>query len=487
MGPIVYYDSSDDDDTVFQRNEYVSKRKVDGDDTDSETPLTGRNQATSLRRKIREKLWLVPVVYTHFWISAVGILVVPYFPPLAHSRGIEPWKFGFVYSALKVGILAGSVLSERVSYILSPRAGYLSGQIGYIAANLLFGVLYWITDASTLLGLSMVFALAINATGALYCANIYAILMTIFRHRAGLFIAAMECLYGFGYLAGSWLGGALIDAWAFPLPFFVMSAFVASSLPFMAAIKPQWRREKDIEAEEDKKSLAKYCKLFLNPIFAVDMITAAIPLALTAFDEVTLEPYLRQFHLSSTREGSVFTVQALGYCIGAIIAGIFCLFKLEACFIFFGTSMCTIGYLIIGPAPFIPSRPDLHLIYMSEVLIGLGTASQFICGYMHALRTAIRIGYPDNIRTSSVVSSILFASLFLGSVGTSPLSGYLVGAFGYRKSSMAVSGILLVWVVVTCGLWVSECMQTAKKEERTKSDTEERATLVDIRKIENFR
>ncbi|XP_064473475.1 uncharacterized protein LOC135388089 isoform X2 [Ornithodoros turicata] len=420
---------------------------------------------TACCERLTDKVWLVPVLYTHFFMAAGTMMNMAFYPPLASSRGLAAWKFGFVFSAYKVGMLLGAFISERVVYKASPRAGYLGGQGGQVICLVLFGALYWINGAEELLAWSMIFALACNATAVMYFASMFAVQTSVFRDKAGLLIASLEFLFGLGGLVGAVIGGALIDLWAYPLPYFAVAAMLCLSLPFMTMIRPQWKRE---AAMENKRKLvtSAYFKLLTNPSFLTDMITAAIPLGMMAFNEDTLEPYLRNFHLTNTQIGLVFTVQCVGYCTGSLLSGYFSINKLETTSMFLGTTLCAISYLMIGPAPFINMEPSLGLMYLSCALMGLGGAALFTCGYMHGLRTAILSGYPDDIRTNSVVASIVFVNMFLSSVGTAPLAGYLTQEFGYRAASTALSGFLFTWTAATFVLWVSEvkvCIRTGKK------------------------
>uniref|UniRef100_A0A0K8RCQ9 Uncharacterized protein n=1 Tax=Ixodes ricinus TaxID=34613 RepID=A0A0K8RCQ9_IXORI len=57
--------------------------------------------------KVKALTWVIPVVYTHFWLAAVTSLLAPYFPPLASSRGVPAWKYGFGFSAFKLSMLPG--------------------------------------------------------------------------------------------------------------------------------------------------------------------------------------------------------------------------------------------------------------------------------------------------------------------------------------------------------------------------------------------
>ncbi|KAL3245060.1 hypothetical protein MRX96_018208, partial [Rhipicephalus microplus] len=45
--------------------------------------------------------------------------------------------------------------------------------------------------------------------------------------------AIMEFMFGCGNMAGSVLGGALIDLWEYPLPFFVLGTIIILSIPWI--------------------------------------------------------------------------------------------------------------------------------------------------------------------------------------------------------------------------------------------------------------
>lgn len=83
----------------------------------------------SLWQRLRRHTWIVPVIYTHLWSAAVISLVAPFFPPLADSRGIPAWKYGFFFSIMKLTMLPGAVIGEKLISRVSARAGYLGGQV----------------------------------------------------------------------------------------------------------------------------------------------------------------------------------------------------------------------------------------------------------------------------------------------------------------------------------------------------------------------
>uniref|UniRef100_A0A147BS08 Putative vesicular amine transporter n=1 Tax=Ixodes ricinus TaxID=34613 RepID=A0A147BS08_IXORI len=411
--------------------------------------------------KVKALAWVIPVVYTHFWLAAVISLLAPYFPPLASSRGVPAWKYGFVFSAVKLSMLPGSVIAEKLIANVSPRVGYLGGQASVFLFSIFFGTLYWVQDGNTLLALAITCIAFGGCMYTTYSICLYSLLSNRFHEDGGILIGIMECLWGLGTLVGSIIGGALIDLWAYPLPFYVMGTLLIFSFPAMAVINPKSTKQKVTRLVVTRAQEAngpggkKYYKLLLDPMFLVNLFSVMLSWAITSFNEPTLEPYLRQFSFTSTQVGSVFMVQFIGYSVGAVLGGIVSKYRMEKFFTFFSLLLSTLAFFIMGPAPFLPIRPNLFFIYLAQIFMGIGMSLMFICPYMHALRDVVeRAGYPDTLKTNGVVSSATYQFMISGAVITSPLAGYLVEKYGYRQGSMFMFWLLGFWTVVTFLVWL---------------------------------
>lgn len=412
----------------------------------------------SLWQRLRRHTWIVPVIYTHLWSAAVISLVAPFFPPLADSRGIPAWKYGFFFSIMKLTMLPGAVIGEKLISRVSARAGYLGGQVTTALFSVICGFLYWIKNGNLLLGASMLMAAFGGCCNTVYSVCLYTLLTSRFQDNGGMLIGLMECLWGAGTLIGSTLGGSLIDLWAFPLPFFAIGGLLLLSLPFMAMINPtSSKQEKPTNDRAPQQQCAekKYWHLMFDVVYIVNLVTVTISWAMTSFNEPTLEPYVRQFKLSSTEVGTVFTVQFLGYSIGALLGGVFAKFKMEPFMNFFGMLLSTIGYTILGPIPIIPIAPNIFFVYISQIFIGIGMSSVYVSPYMHALRhTVENAGYPDCEKTHGVVTSATYQFMVFGAVITSPLAGFVTQKLGFPFSSMIFAGVLAFWTIVTGVVWL---------------------------------
>ncbi|OQR69858.1 hypothetical protein BIW11_12010 [Tropilaelaps mercedesae] len=291
--------------------------------------------------------------------------------------------------------------------------------------------------------------------------------------------ASMEFLWGLGNMFGTLVGGILIDFWNFPLPFFALGIIMVMLIPTIirnGPIKPSTSQsQKDLTSRPSAVSVGlqsavtlssmpstvpttgdpiDYRRMVFRPLFLIDMVTVCFSWVVMSFNEPTLEPYLRQFHLTNTGVGIVFCVQFSCYAIGAVLSGVFSHLGQEEFFLFFGQLCTALAFLVLGPAPFIQSEPKLGLIYLSQVFTGLGMAAQFVCGFAHALKISIKAGYPDNIKTSGLVASATFIFMVLGAIIAPPIASILVDKFKYRTASMFIFVPLLVWSVVNFGVFV---------------------------------
>ncbi|XP_065306141.1 MFS-type transporter SLC18B1-like isoform X2 [Dermacentor albipictus] len=392
-------------------------------------PLIQGSDSGAMRRslwtRLRKRAWIVPVIYTHFWAAAVISLVAPFFPPLADSRGIPAWKYGFFFSTMKLMMLPGAVIAEKLISDVSAKAGYLGGQVTTALFSVICGFLYWVKGGNLLFGVSLLMAAFGGCCNTVYSVCLYTLLTSRFQDDGGMLIGLMECLWGAGTLVGSSIGGVLIDLWAFPLPFFVIGGVLLLSLPFMALINPRSSKHDSPTNDrvlQQQGAEKKYWHLIFDLIFIVNLFTVTISWAMTSFNEPTLEPHLRQ---------------------------------MEPFMNFFGMLLSTIGYIILGPIPIIPIPPNVFFVYISQVFIGIGMAVTYVSPYMHALRHVIEnAGYPDNEKTHGVVTSATYQFMVLGAVVTSPLAGFVTQRLGFPFSSMIFAAFLAFWTIVTGFVWL---------------------------------
>ncbi|XP_037280695.2 MFS-type transporter SLC18B1 [Rhipicephalus microplus] len=288
----------------------------------------GRTRLQHATSKLKSYAWLVPLVHTEFWISAGFSLIQPFFPEEATSRGLSSWKYSFVFSAYKFGMLLGSVLAERMLKTWPPTSCYVIGQGGFFIFLIAFGCLYWIQDGNTFLAASITSVLFGGLANNMYIVGMFTVVTTRFDQNSGIFIGFFEFLWGTGNMAGSYIGGFLIDAWEYPLPFFVLGVVAVATLPIIVKRRRQFENNESKQQDlSEAEANINYLWLLMDPIFFADMVTLTMVWIILGFNEPTLEPSLTKFDLDSNGTGIVFTVHYGCYACGCIIAGVISHFK----------------------------------------------------------------------------------------------------------------------------------------------------------------
>lgn len=408
--------------------------------------------------KLKTVVWILPLAYTYLWTAAIFAMFPPFYPALATSRGLEAWKFGFVFSALKCGMSLGAFSIRKMIEWLSPTKTYLLGQVGVLLFCLFLGSLYWTTSADTLLWLSLLIYLFGGIFLMVLIVTMYAAANSVCSSSPGVLSGTMEAIYGLGNVIGSIAGGALIDLWAFPLPFFVVGVVQALSSPFIAiyGVIPRQRPQDCVQKAQITQNVkgAKFWFLLADPEFVGCAVCFSFNWILMGFNQTTMEPHLAQFQLSSTHLGEIFMVQSAAYFVASVLGAIFCNIQKERFFLMVGHSMAVVAYLIVGPVPFIPVAPNLWMAGAAQFCIGVATSAYFVCSTCRLNTTALSRGCPDNIQTSSFVSSVTFGCGVLCACITAPTAGYVSGVLGYQTASMILFCILFAWTPFPLVLWL---------------------------------
>ncbi|XP_037520289.1 uncharacterized protein LOC119396955 isoform X3 [Rhipicephalus sanguineus] len=249
---------------------------------------------------LRSNLWALPLMHTHIWLSAGQSLLQPFFPPLASTKAIPAWKYGFTFSSFKAFIAIGSFTSQSLIAWTSPKFVYLLGLTGFFLACASFALLYWCPNAESLLGGSIAAASLGGFMEGVYIVTLYAMCTDTFLHNKGVIIAIMDGMYGLGCMLGSVVGGALIDLWAFPLPYFVCGILLMGAMPYFIAkgtAPPIQRTDTSLSTKSELQS--SYYRLLANPRFMINMGSVSLTFVMLGFYEPTLEPYVRQSSLAN--------------------------------------------------------------------------------------------------------------------------------------------------------------------------------------------
>ncbi|XP_065306154.1 MFS-type transporter SLC18B1-like isoform X3 [Dermacentor albipictus] len=358
--------------------EHLQKAEVEKTTADSESAW-------------KRHIWIVSLLHTEIWMSALLGVMQTFFPMLLQ------WT--------------------------SPQTCYLIGQSGAFIFSVSEGSLYWSSGSQSLFLLSLATVLLGGFAIGLYFVSLFSVVTHKFSKNPGLIIATLEISWGTGNIIGSALGGKMIDIWAYPLPFFLMSAILMLSFPWNTKLASKINRMPPPLNEKVEAAKPNYSNLMRDPLYLAHMAALTTVWVVSAFNEPTLQPSLEEFQTSVTVRGTVFAVQFTSYVFGCALAATSCHLQVMALYAFLGHLLTLTGYFIIGPVVLIQLERELD--------------------------------YPDDITTHGFVSSTVFTFMVSGSIITDPIAGKLMDAYGYRKATTFMFFLLLTLTPVTFGVWIS--------------------------------
>ncbi|XP_054152805.1 uncharacterized protein LOC128951583 [Oppia nitens] len=111
-----------------------------------------------------------------------------------------------------------------------------------------------------------------------------------------------------------------------------------------------------------------------------------------------------------------------------------------------GCIVLLIGLTIIGPIPIIDIKPQLYLVIIAQVLLGLGISALLVGTFTHGTKELINCGYPQTPAITALLSTILTTFEAFGDAAGSIFGGYLFDEFSYGDSSFLYFGMQLVLV-----------------------------------------
>ncbi|KAG1666262.1 MFS-type transporter SLC18B1 [Nymphon striatum] len=209
-----------------------------------------------------------------------------------------------------------------------------------------------------------------------------------FSHIGSFFppVGVLGMAFGFGISAGLTYGGIVYDNFGFKGPFlglFVMLLVLWIPAYFVMKKSPEYEQSimensKEDDASEDE--MISWGKLIKVPEIFVMALCAMIPtMAITNLDVSLTLHVIEKFHVSNSIAGLVMFIGPGIYALSAPLVG-FLVDKKDcpATIIGIGSTTSVLGYLLLGPVPFLYIKPSLWIVCFSSVLIGFGIAFMYV-------------------------------------------------------------------------------------------------------------
>ena len=130
--------------------------------------------------------------------------------------------------------------------------------------------------------------------------------------------------------------------------------------------------------------------------------------------QATLERHLAQFDLSPMHIGMIFMLYGGAYAFLNPFWGWMADRVSSKLVIMIGAFLLGLGFLLVGPVPGLGIKSSYSLCIVSVVIAGVGLGAQLVAAFSEAQRSAVSGGFPDNLTTYALVSSLWTSAFALG-------------------------------------------------------------------------
>jgi predicted MFS family arabinose efflux permease len=311
-----------------------------------------------------------------------------FFPSWLLSKGLDMSDVGILFVFVSIGILLMAPFAPHVVTKYSPNAVQYYASWGFLCVRLSYlSLLYvpngYIKPAGCACFFFVGLFTCLSETGS--CTWTLMSVGAVDRQDAMGVMISLRSIAPFVALP---TGGMLYDYGGYPAP------FVASSAVFAVVLLVKRTEILDSPPPPEIKPIKNTGSILRNPLVAVTSWIMVMTFTQVQSCQVWWQPFMqKQYGFSSTWYG--FTVATL--CVSFLITGSCAGTLTEACgkkcSLGLGVASWVVGFLLIGPSPFLPflPQPDHHWSSAWVVVIGM-----LLCLVGYALLVVILSGMSTN-------------------------------------------------------------------------------------------
>ncbi|XP_022253325.1 MFS-type transporter SLC18B1-like isoform X1 [Limulus polyphemus] len=396
-----------------------------------------RNKTEAIKGKIRsfskhQFYVLATLCYGNFCIAACVSLQAPFFPREAEEKGATPSQYGLVFGVFELTIIVASPICSKLLSHVSPNFLISAGLFFCGTTTILFGLIDRAPSGTPFIALSFTIRIVEGLGSASFMTAANAVCAGEFHDQVAMALSTLHSFFGIGLIVGPTLGGGLYQVGGFSLPFAVLGSLLLLGIAQVFFFLPQTEWSKEEKSGDFFKLLANF-GIIANSLVIISSLLSI------GFNVATLEPHLRQFDLKGGVLGTIFIINGGIYAFTTPIFGWICDKGVSPKLLcMFGSFLSALSFLFIGPAPFLSFSPELWLIVISLLILGLGLSAKIVPAFYCALRETIKLGFPDDFSTKALVSAIFSSSISIGAFIGPTLGGYLLEHFGYRSATVII-------------------------------------------------
>lgn len=358
----------------------------------------------------------------------------PFYPAEAERKGATATEYGLVFGVFELVIFLVSPFYGKYIMKIGPKFLLNAGIFTTSICCILFGLLDRVNGREAFVVLSFIIRIVQALGEAGYITASFSLTAKEFPDSIATTFALLETCFGIGILLGPTLGGALYQVGGYIMPFTVLGSllFIAACITYF--VLPS--SKDDYLHDAETFNVLSVMRIVPVAIAALSVFSGATAIGFVA---ATLEPHLRQFHLTPVLNGLMFIVSGGIYGLTAPIWGRLCdKVGQTKLFIAIASVLVCIAFTLLGPAPYIPVKTTLWMCIVGLVFQGVGVGGEIVCAFLGSLKEAVKHGYPDDLRTYGLVSALWSSAFALGAFVGPSIGGVMLDTVGFRIGTLFV-------------------------------------------------
>ncbi|CAH3023022.1 unnamed protein product, partial [Porites evermanni] len=389
-----------------------------------------------------QNIVILSTLFLVIFIDALAYsLYAPFFPSEAEDKGVSTTVVGLIFGTYPLGMF---IFSLACGFLITKFGAFfmlLSGCFVFGGSFIMFGFCGLISDTAMFTAFCFLLRATLAIGGSASEVAALSILIGKFPNNVGAITGAGATSYGVGLSIGPALGGFLYSVGGFIVPFIVMGCAMIFTTPGVFLFLRRTEKQTDEKTAEESTTIFRALR---NPGTFTSALSFVVSGCSFGYIEPIFEPYMKQLGESTVNIGLMFLLFSGMFTLSAPAVGVIVdKTKRYRGFLILGFTSFGIGYLLLGPAPFLTFLPQRNvlLVCISLALSGLAGGISFAPIMPDLIRKARERGMPNNSSTNAVLSSIFGSMFYLGATIGPIIAGVTDEHLGFQWST-SVSYIL---------------------------------------------
>eukprot|EP00095_Tigriopus_kingsejongensis_P002202 maker-scaffold1312_size48844-snap-gene-0.9 protein:Tk02202 transcript:maker-scaffold1312_size48844-snap-gene-0.9-mRNA-1 annotation:"mfs-type transporter slc18b1-like" len=365
----------------------------------------------------------------------------PFYPIEAERKGATVSEYGFVFGIIHLAIFFSGPFFGKYMHFFGLKNVYIFGVISTGVCALLFGFLDFVEDKVLFLTYSYTLRILEGVAEAASWSAVFSMLLQMFPDNVATVYSFTEASFSFSEMVGPTVGAIFYSIGGFVLPFEICGVLCLVTVPEQSILNNN--------TEHRPEHQTRLLPVLKNMDVILALTGTVYAASIQGLLEACLEPYLEQFHLTITKVGLTFLALSVPYFMASPLWGYCCDHLIAPEYIqAVGTTIILIGFIVFGPAPYLPMEANYPMVVIGLAFLGIGTAAGLVASFSGAQKAALMRQDMETTQIYTAISGIWTSSFALGNFIGPSLGGFLYDFIGFRTTTFVfqVVGVVMLFL-----------------------------------------